>query len=85
MTEPLTFDRPPAPCPICLRELSAATAAVGHDRSPKEGDWTVCYVCGELLRFTATGLRLPATVEFASLEASQIDQLFAIQERVRAT
>ncbi len=48
-------------CPFCGRLLDAATS-LEHVDAPKPGDFTVCFDCGALLRFTADGLE-PTTSE----------------------
>jgi hypothetical protein len=38
-------------CPSCNKFLDGATP-VGHDeRSPSEGDFTICFSCGVILRY----------------------------------
>jgi hypothetical protein len=46
-------------CPSCGTELGAATHASLEDRgvSPKPGDFSICWTCGALNRFTE-GLQL---------------------------
>jgi hypothetical protein len=41
-------------CPECLR-LLPLSRGLGHDRSPKTGDFTLCANCGALLRFGLLG------------------------------
>jgi len=38
-------------CPACKHELDVATSAADDDRKPKEGDFSLCMYCGEILRF----------------------------------
>lgn len=52
-----TTDLPPANCPKCGNLIDKATSYEGM--APAPGDFTVCAVCGEMLRFTESlGLRL---------------------------
>ena len=45
-------------CPACNHELDAATSATNEREEPKEGDFSLCFYCGEILRFTGEGLDL---------------------------
>ena len=45
-------------CPNCKEKLDAATA-VSHESRPKEGDLSVCFYCGQLLKFSSDGSLLP--------------------------
>jgi hypothetical protein len=38
-------------CPICGTPFDTASVAVGDDRAPREGDFSVCLYCGEVLQF----------------------------------
>lgn len=43
----------PQKCPQCSAELNAATVIEDPDLSASPGDFTVCFYCGEILRFDA--------------------------------
>lgn len=41
----------PAHCPNCGTRLDAAAAADGSASTPKHGDLSICFRCGEILEF----------------------------------
>lgn len=58
-------------CPTCGKVMDAVSG-LNHDDAPKPGDWSLCYGCGELLRFTEQlGLRAPDPMERLRLELSK--------------
>ena len=57
------------PCPACARVLDGATSVSG-DHSPCPGDFSVCFCCGELLRFDSErGLQLLRKLDLVVLDA----------------
>lgn len=51
MDGPSTSEVPATACPQCRSEIDMATEIVAGQVSPREGDFTVCLYCGEILRF----------------------------------
>lgn len=64
----------PHPCPSCGRTLNAIMCP--DDQQPTAGDWTVCYECLAVLRFTGVGfaVRLATPTELeAAIAAGELD------------
>jgi hypothetical protein len=71
---------PPTPCPRCGHKLDCATHP-DSDAEPREGDFTICLKCQEVLRFhldEAQALRVHKVSEADILEAP-LDQLARFQ------
>jgi hypothetical protein len=68
-TERHTTMRIPAPCPHCGRVTDAATGATLDSTVPADGDVSVCFYCGAIAVFSATGLRHPTDAERAAFLA----------------
>lgn len=43
-------------CPSCEKKLNAATAVFFPKVKPRDGDLSVCFYCGQLLRFDSVGI-----------------------------
>ena len=39
-------------CPLCQHKIDSHTGVTTKNK-PKKGDWTVCFYCGEILRFSS--------------------------------
>ena len=71
-------------CPACRRMLDGAFCVDG-DRTPTEGDFTVCLSCTTPLRYTAgLGLRLASEKDVAELSLDEALQLAAAIHGARA-
>lgn len=70
-------------CPTCNRTLDAATNAESGADMPGPGDFSVCFYCGELLRFVDSGLRLASQLELVKeLEPRQVATIRLLQARI---
>lgn len=47
----VTTKIPEQPCPVCSKELNAATEAELQKSQPKEGDYSICGECASILVF----------------------------------
>lgn len=55
-------------CPHCQSEISDSTAALGPDKAPQPGDYSICIYCGGYLRFdTNCMLRRLSAEEFLAM------------------
>lgn len=53
-------------CPSCGKQHTAARNALDENHTPEPGDWTVCWYCANVLRFTEDyGTRIPSLEEIA--------------------
>jgi hypothetical protein len=55
------------PCPKCNTNLDCATGAYNKNATPSPGDFSICIICGTILRY-GEGLKL---VESSMDEATQ--------------
>ena len=58
MGDPRIGVNPENRCPRCCKKLDAATTLSNHEK-PKEGDLSVCFYCGQLMKFSSDGSLLP--------------------------
>ena len=74
---------PPPACPECESVLDAAT--INEDGAvPSPGDWSVCFECGAILRFTDDlRMRLAEDTDLASTDDETREHLTRAQAYVR--
>jgi len=79
-----TTPTPPSACPGCKRPLQAASSA--GNSVPEPGDFSVCFDCGQILRFaqdlTATAA---AESELSLLEPAKRALLSSWRARIKRT
>lgn len=70
-------------CPTCDKKLDAVSAEDGVE-SPQPGDITVCFYCGEILKFSNDMIleKLPQEL-FDSFEKDFKEEILFIQEQIR--
>lgn len=74
----------PTACPACGYRLDAAMDAAGSDAAPGPGDFTVCFGCGAVLRYTdELGVRLVKEDEIDALYLVDPEQWRLIFDVVR--
>lgn len=73
-------------CPHCGDELNAATAARAEYQTPRDGDASICWMCGKIGIFedrAPGGVRLPTKREQRMLDADeQIQKMLAARREV---
>lgn len=85
------FRLKPSTCPTCKRKLDAADYADDSEgRGPQPGDFTICFRCGEELRFTEDmGLKKASFEEISravlkgELDPEQLNQSRRLVARAR--
>lgn len=71
-------------CPDCKYKFDTHSEINGENVKPKEGDYSVCLNCGEILMFNGTELE-PFIVQYdeLNLDSKQIAQLMAAQIEIK--
>lgn len=73
-----------AKCPACQKKADGFTS-VGHDCKPKHGDLSVCYYCGEMLRYQEDlSLKKLTNKEFSLLDVTLRDMLNSISKKIKS-
>lgn len=76
-----TTEIPPSSCPRCGERMELATSVTRDDSSPRPGAFTICWRCGQLMRFDE-GLHAVMAFEH---ELEELDpHLRAVLARLRA-
>ena len=71
-------------CPGCGKKIDACTHALGPDKPPKPGDFSLCGYCGEILIFNPDlTVRNPVLIELLSLPPPISHLLNQLQTKIR--
>lgn len=76
ITKLRTTEMPSCFCPVCFKLLDAVTAF--DDTSPDPGNYTVCFGCASVLRFSENMVLMPSSLleipEHSRLQFAQLVQ-----------
>ena len=70
-------------CPKCNYELEAHVATDGKGGSPVEGDFTICFNCGEVLEFNKDLIPVICSEEHLKEDPELFMQIKIIQRKIR--
>lgn len=72
-------------CPTCKGKIDAATGVAEPNHSPREGDFSLCFECGEILVFTKDlSLRMADLNDMLTVSDRNKDLLERGQQWIRA-